>query len=336
MMNMLYLLFFVSVVHPYWIPCTCNKNTPLIPGADVIINGLDITELATSIEKVYKSPIFQYSGKYSCLENIQNNICYIVPAELNIISIDSTNIYQIENLYETYYDHVQIYAESYTCSMSIGVPDFSMSVNYHQELYESEELLSTGYSYIGYAYYSEYMYSIIMPPAYVLKLDSTFELSLKMLPSIIITEQDNNMYNEFIESYGGYYLVIVVMGGSLHENQYVEEDYVQTYSMSETITEMQTGFNAELFNMNFGYYSNSSEYTISEQYADSSTYVLTCYGGNISLECGSNEWKLSIVDNPINTNVTSIPLYYLVTDDVDKYNSLKYKIDLYTSTGVLN
>jgi len=337
--SIMLILFFVNHItytSSYWIPCDCNINTPVIPGADIIISGFDVTQLATNIDRSFKSPIFKYVGKYSCLKNIQNNICYIIPAELSIRDIDMTKTYQVEDLYDSYYDHVEIYSESYTCSMKIGVPDFSMSVNYHQELYESTELLSDGYADMGYAYYTEYMYELIMPPAYVLTLDDVFLESLNALPSNITNEQDDNMYNMFLGSYGGYYLNTVVIGGSFHQNQYVQQQYIMTYSVTETITEMQVGFNAQMFYMNYGYWSNSTEYTTTKQYDESSTTTITCYGGNISLECGSNGWKLSLNDYPAYTNVTYVPIYYLVNNDIDKYNTLKYKTEDYTRTGVLN
>ena len=175
-----------------------------------------------------------------------------------------------------------------------------------------------------------------MPPAYVLTLDDTFKYSLDSLPSNITNEQDDNMYNEFISSYGGYYISSLILGGSMHENQYIEESYIETYSVSETITQMQIGFNAQMFYMDYGYWSNSTEYTTTKQYDESSTKTLNCYGGNLTLECGSNEWKISTINYPTYTNVSVIPLYYLVTDDVDKYYTLKYKINSYTQTGILD
>lgn len=338
-----YILIFLIINHinhnnAYWAPCSCNKYSTIIPGGDIIIGGYDHTILSTNQDKDFKSPIFQYSGSYTCMKNIldPNATCYIIPKELSIIDIDSSIITNVEDLYSNYYEHIDIYASSYTCSTGIGVPDFSFSINYHQELYESDELLDQDYQAMGYSYFGEFLYKLILPPAYVLTLNDIFKYSLDALPSIIITEQDNDKYNEFLDSFGCMYISSINLGGAMHMSQYVESSYILEYSYSETITEMGVNFNAEMFNMNFGYYSNSSSLTITKEYAESSTYSMYCYGGDINQECGSQSWKLSIINYPGYTNLTSIPIYYLVTDDVDKYNTLKTKTLDYIHTGVLN
>ena len=325
----------LRITSAYWTPCSCSRDSPLIPGASVIIGGFDMTELATSDDRSFKSPIFDYSGKYSCLKPGSQAICYIVPAELNILNTDISKTLQVEDLFDTYYDHVEVFSESYTCSVGIGVPDFSMSVNYHYELLTSSELLQSGFSNMGYAYYAEYLYSLNMPPAYTLKLNFIFGTALNALPSTIESIDDQNMYNEFLLAYGGYYISTLIMGGGFHMNQYVDQSYISSYSFTETIEEMQAGFNAQIFNMNFGYWSNSSEYTQSDSYTESSTESLTCYGGDISLECGSNEWKMTITKFPSSLNATVIPIYYLVKDNQQKYITLKGEIDSYTKCGCL-
>lgn len=323
-------------VATYFVPCECSDKSPVIPGANVIIGGFDVTQLAVNADRSFKSAVFEFSGGYRCFKNTNyDSECFVVPIELTLVDLDATKVHQVENLYETYYEHVSTFAESYTTSFKIGVPDLHMSVDYHAELYESQKLLSSGYSQMGYATYDQYMFTLIQPPAFVLRLDPTFERALSMLPSVNLTTEDNDRYAMFLEQYGGYYCTELVMGGGFHQNQYVTSNYVSTYSYTTTMHEMSVSFNAQMFAMTYGYWSNSTDLTTTDAYDANSETTMYCYGGDINALCGSEDWHASISAYPAYTNVSYAPMYLLVSDDAAKRDTLKAKIEDYTRTGVL-
>lgn len=332
-----------------FVECKCGEYPYLIPGGDVLKGAFDVTKLSTNNENgAFGSDVFQYSSSSSggedthnqnrrCMVNLEDpsKTCYLVPYEMSLHVVDSSVTKEVAQLNKEYYDHVRVFSESYSSSFSVGVPEMHASVQYHEELYESQELMTQSYQSQGYALYSQYWYTLSLPPLYVMKLDPLFEYSLNALPSTIENEIDNNQYIEFLNAYGGYCLQSVIMGGSFHMNQYVEQSYVMSNSQTETMTQMNIGFSAQMFNMNYGYSSNSSEYKTSESYRSSSVSTITCYGGNMSLECGSNEWMLSIGAYPNYLNVSYVPLYMLIYDDEYKYATLKEKTISYTQSGIL-
>jgi len=334
---------YIQNVHMYWETCKCQYDTPLVPGADVIVGGFDVTQLATSTERSFKSPIFTLSYDYdrcmySTLLSSKSSIpqCFKIPDQLAVYDIDISSTVFVEDLAQSSYKHVEQFSDSYTSSVSIGVPDMHASIGYQHELYSTDEIMSSTFQTLGYAYYAQYIYDLILAPAYILTFDPIFNMSLTVLPSQIITEEDNEKYNQFILDYGTSYINIIITGGAMHMNSYVDYYYISTYQSTTTINEMNVGFNAQMFDMNFGYWSNSSEYTTTESYNEHSTNELFCYGGNLQLECGSNEWMLSITSNVATTNLTHIPLWYLVTNDKLKHDTLEQKIKDYITTGKLN
>ena len=326
-----------STVSSYWIPCPCTKTTPLLAGADVLAGGYDSTQLATNVERSFKSPIFQYSfTKNNCMQSNLGGPCYLIPNELHPIDADVTMAESVQGVYYYYMDYINTYSSSFSASMGFSfTPYFGASVGYHQQCYDSEEFLTTDYITQGYGYYSEYLYTMTMPPAYVLQLDPTFELSLTMLPSTIQSSEQNDMYNEFIESYGGYYLNSVFVGGSFTLNQYTNEYLSEHYSEEWQTEQMSIQFKSTIFTMETGQSANSSEFQTSADYQENSSINLYCTGGSPSTTCATNEWMLSIPNFPSYLNLTFSPIYMLVYDDQLKHDTLKNQVDYYTRTGLL-
>lgn len=326
----------VSHADCYFYTCNCMYDTPIISGADVLAGGLDITQLATTIERNFMSPIFEYTfTRNICMQSILSSICFKIPDQLLPYELDVTDTRSVQNVYYASYQYVTTYASSFSSSSGFITPYFGASYNYHKELYDSEYYLTSTYINQGYGYYREYLYTMTMPPAYTLDTTYVFQTALDKLPSTIKSESDNDMYNQFIKSFGTSFIVSVKMGGRFNLNQYVSEYLYQHYSDQWVVEQMGIQFRATMFNMEMGYYSNSSEYILSEDYTYNSDVEIYCIGGNIQLECSSNEWMKSIADYPGYLNLTYSPLYTLVYDDIDKHNTLRDQINKYISTGIL-
>lgn len=287
-------------------------------------------------ENPFRSPVFAYTfANNRCLISGYNGACYRVPDQLYPSDITMTEAEAVTGLYTSSYQYTETYSEDYSCSTHIGTPNYNMGASYHYELYQSQEYLATSYVQQGLGRYREYLYGLSLPPAYALLLDPTFAAALAALPSTVQSEGDQNMYDMFVDGYGGYYLVSVTMGGRYDYNQYVDENWSYYHSEEETETEMNAGFNGQIFSMNYGYSSNSSEYITSEEYQENSNVEIYCRGGNVSAECGSQEWQQSIVEYPVYLTVNYAPMNMLVYDDDEKEATLKWQINYYTINGVM-
>jgi len=334
--KLIFILLTANYATAYFYYCDCSQSSPLLPGADVLAGGFDATQLATNSDREFMSQIFEYTFyDKRCMRSNMGGACYRIPDQLYPIDIDMTTSQAVQGLYYSSYEYISTYSESFSSSVGFTFCDFGASIYYHQELYDSEEYLTTSWISQGFGYFSEYLYSIIMPPAYVLNTSSVFSMSLDRLPSTIQSEADNDMYNQLIQSYGSSYLISVIMGGRWHLNQYTN-DYTYTHYSEQWETEqMGIEFQATVFNMEMGYYSNSSEYTVSSDYEANSNVQIYCMGGDPSTDCGNHDWLLSIPDFPSYLNVTYAPLYMLVYGDQAKHDTLKKQIEYYTQTGKL-
>jgi hypothetical protein len=334
---MLLLFALLTITTAYWQPCPCPKNVAVIPGADVLAGGFDSTQLATTTDRRFKSPVFSYTYKNKqCMQSSLGGACYLTPDQLHPYDMDISMSEAVNGLFYSYYEYTDTYATSYTSSFGLKTPYFGASINYHQSIFDSKYYLSTSDINQGFGYYNQYLYTMTMPPAYVLSFDPVFNSSLAMLPSTIQSQADDDKYNEFLVSYGGYYVTSVIEGGRFYLNQYCNVYLEDHYSESWEVDQMDIKFQSTMFNMETGHYSNSSEYQNSEVYLENSNIEMYCFGGNLSLPCASQDWMLSIVDNPSYLNITFAPLYTLIYDDQDKYDTLKNKTDYYASTGILN
>jgi len=333
---MLFLLCLIASVVSHWQPCPCSLYSELIPGADVLAGGFDVTQLSTINERSFKSPIFSYNITKRCLQSTLGGKCYLVPNELTPYDLDITLSESVNGIYFSSDEYLNTYSESYDSSFGIKTPYVGASYNYHESLYDSNYYLSTSYVNQGFGYYVEYLYTMTMPPAYVLTLDPIFQLSLDMLPSKIINDIDNEKYDQFLNSYGGFFLNSIILGGKFHLNQYTDEYITTEYSQGWESEQMGITFKSTMFEMETGHSSNSSEYQNSEDYEEHSDIKLYCFGGNVNLACASNEWMLSITDYPGYLNITYIPLYTLIYDDQDKHDTLREKIEFYSENGFYN
>jgi len=328
----------ITAVNGYWIDCPCQPTTQIIPGAQyTLIGGLDLTELATNVERTFKSNIFQYHyNNNQCMRSVFGGDCFRIPDEIAVYDIDTESCVPVTKLCTTSYCHTKEYAKSYQTSSNIDKPNYHMSIMFHNELYDSNFLMTSDYVNQGYSYYSQSTYQLVLYPDNTLTFDDKFNNSLASLPSTIKTDEDRCAYNEFLIAYGGYYNIGLTMGGGYHMNQYIDQYYAQTYQASDIMDQMNTGFSAQMFQMEMGYWSDEPEYQTSQDYKDHSDPIVYCYGGNLSYACTSKQWNNSIFNNPAYLKVTYDPLYLLVTDDEAKRNTLRYQIDQYTRTGKLD
>lgn len=304
-----------------FIPCDCGAQDPLIPGANILASSFDVNQLACLYERQFKSPVFLYTfDTKKCLSYY--NICYQVPDQLYPIVTGESMAEAVTGLYESSDEYTHEYSESYTASTSIGIPDYKFSASYHEELYDSQDYLTTSYVQQGLGRFRESLYEMSLPPAFMVELDPIFNASLAALPSRVITEGDQVKYDNFLDAYGGYYLISIVVGGRFDYNQYVNQQWYYYHSESETSSEMTTSFNSQMFTMEYGHSSNSSEYITSEAYQENSSINIYCRGGDVELECGSLEWKESIVYDPSYLSFYFTSMDNLVYDDDDKRYTL--------------
>ena len=315
-------------------PCDCDHHSPLIPGADILASSFDVTEMASLYERQFKSPVFMYTyNNKRCLSYY--DVCYRVPDELFPIETNIVMAEAITGLYSSYDEYQHEYSESYTSSTSIGIPDYKMSVDYHSELYDSQEYMTTSYVQQGLGRFRESLYQLDLPPAYIIELDPIFQESLNALPSVIITEDDQIKYNQFLIAYGGYYLTFIEMGGRFDYNQYVNTYWYYSYSEQDTSSNMTASFNSQIFSMEYGHSSNSSEYQVSEAYQENSSINIYCRGGDLSLTCGSKVWRGSIVLDPSYLEFYYAPMNYLVYNNSQKQQTLWNEIYSYTNCACL-
>jgi hypothetical protein len=328
-------LFAFSQAWAYFVDCECPKYAGPIPGVDVLASGFDVTQLAAGTDRSFKSRIFTFTyNDQKCTRDTLGGDCYFYPDDMSPpIENDEQQSDSVNGYYSYSNEYVSTYSESYQSSIGIKTSYFGAAYDYHKELYDSQSKFSSGYVAQGYGFYVERLYTLVAPPAYILKLDPTFELALGDLPSKVESESDQIMYDQFLSSYGGYYVIDVIEGGRWHLNQYIDSYSSQTYSQSWETEQMGIEFNAVMFQMKTGQAANSSQYQTSEDYQKHSSVDIYCKGGDVQLECGSNEWMLSIVNFPSYINITFAPIYTLIYDDVDKRNTLETQTNYYTTHG---
>ncbi|CAF2891598.1 unnamed protein product [Rotaria sp. Silwood2] len=318
--------------------------TPL-PGLDIIQSGFDGVKMLSIEEKNLTSKLFDL-GDISADNNFIFNVLGIDRIYSTSLKVQVTNIaLRVENYCHTvaytFKDFCLSYFQSYSFEHSSICENGTMSSKYHTMLNNAQNILNTTKqtAIISTVWWG--LYSIQLAPTFLLDFDPWFNKSIKTLNSRAsdpTTEDQQLLYNKFIETFGTHYISSVIMGGFINIYTFINQTIHSQYNYSKTSQEISLFIKDMIIPLNHVrtvFNENRSRANFSSL-EDSQTFIL--YQPPIKSNGSKSDWFTwthALDEHPSVINRTLISLTHLLDDYPEVQSHLQTTIDYYEKHGVL-
>lgn len=147
-----------------------------------------------------------------------------------------------------------------------------------------------------------------------------------MLPATIVTENDRELYRDFIVTFGTHYLDRAIFGARLDFNSMCNEKIVMNETDNWISTQYGFDFHYKLFVVSTGGFQNQSDIQISKKFLENCNSEVSFYGGNPSLANLTNidAWTKTLVQYMYPMNTTLIGLWELASDATKQATTKKF------------
>lgn len=296
----------------------CKVIATPIPIANYIGSGYNLKTT------MYGFPIFDFTYD-DCLHYTtpHTNITYDVPNEINVKPLLLTHEMTRNGEYDTYENYLHQYSQWFKFDIGIVKGKFSAGIHYNKALANAFKMLkynnasmSTGFKYWIFA-------TSTLGPAFVLNKTRLFNIAISKLPSKLSTPRDQEIYNEFFESFGTHVATSAAFGAKAEYAAAMNKNMTNTESSSWVSQQFSLSFHYMMFNFSAGGFENRSDIHINQTFQQMSNWDVIFYGGDpiLATQDRSGEW-LKTIDEfmfPINTTLHGI---WNFVDDTVKSNTM--------------
>ena len=171
-------------------------------------------------------------------------------------------------------------------------------------------------------------------PPYALTLDGGFVLSVSKLPTKVISQDDQDKYNQFSDAYGQVYPQKIDMGAEVIMDIYVDTELFTQKTVEWTVNQMDLSFHSNLFNISAGGFANRSQIKIDQLFDKYSKSYIFFKGGDEKLQSNEtlSKWVESIPNHLIYIKCDFQPIEEFITDQNKKLN-VYYTSKYYIQNG---
>ncbi len=284
-----------------------------VPGAGSISAGYDVVKGEGGL-----SPVFKYhNDAKKTFFNPYNNVTYSVPDEIDITMLGHVRLDSIQSIVEHYELFLKSVFEASWTGISIGIPGlFGLAFKYSKEMGEVHSRLKDKMHAMAHGIYSYDLYEVVGTMPEFMELDDTFSSFLDVLPKTISTADDQQLYNQMIDSFGTHVAYRTVMGGKAHLNTFLHQDYLSKKDSKWVAEQLSFSFQYKMFDIGMKYFHNKTEIHVDKDFEVNSETQSFFYGGNPAYhsEGTEKEWLASIVEMPYALNATLEPIWSIIPD----------------------
>lgn len=250
--------------------------------------------------------------------------------------LDSTEIFIEQSLSETFDEVATVYSESFSVSAGFTYGAFSVAVKFNQAMYTANEMMKSGDYYQAHSVYRLHVFHLTAYPYTMQTLHPMFAMELNDLPETIVTAQDARDYLVFFQGWGTHFAADVIMGGYTQLDTYVNQTLFKTHTDHWVSYQISLDFHFEMFSIDPGFFTNRSQINISSTFLEAAQTYMFFEGGNMAYQTNATlpQWMASVPSQPIATNYTLNPLYWLVANPTQAA-TLKAATAQYIQTGTV-
>ena len=290
---------------------SCHSLNP-ITGLDYIGNGFNYQTGQSGL-----APLFYLSYDHKQQWTSPSGTTYDVPDQAFVH--DHLMAYEIttQGLYSSYSEFYTMHTESVSFSAGLDIGKIGFGFYYDQQLGFVRDQIRIGHSEFLHGTHWWSFYIMSMYPAYLLKLDPMFQSAIDYLPSSIESPSDKQKVDEFIETFGNFYMHQGVLGAKVDYNSAFSETLAKTYGWDWVTTNYGFSFHYYLFNISAGGFSNQTDIYIDVAFSAASNSNVTFYGGDPALAniTSLSAWVATIEKFPTPINMTLNGIWTLISDE---------------------
>ncbi|KAG9394743.1 MAC/Perforin domain [Carpediemonas membranifera] len=285
----------------------------VVPGIEAIQTGYDIVT-----GEGYLAPIFKFN--YNAKKTFYNPIdkrTYTVPDEIDISMIDRVKLDAVESVVEKYSEYLKQVYEASWFGIQIGIPGyFALAFSKNKEMQEVHYRLSDKVHSLATGSYRYEMYEMIGTMPEFMELDDNFATMLSVMPATIHTMDDQELYNQFVGSFGTHVSYKNVMGGKANLHTYLDQSFVAKKDSKWVAEQLSFSFTYHMWTLGAKYFHNKTDIHVDKEFQQNAQSSMYFYGGATKYQQQGSEhqWLASVTQHPFALNATLLAIDQIIPD----------------------
>ncbi|UJR20158.1 hypothetical protein I4U23_023290 [Adineta vaga] len=326
----------------------CTSSSPNIPGLGHLKSGFDALKMKSidDMETVdkgdkTKAAIFN-SDEIGMLYELKTDgkiQVFQTPAVVQVtdVSLRTENYCEtvVSTFEEFYKNYIQLNITLIIVGISVGI--IKASIGYNKMLENAFNATKDGKQAVAISGKWWGMYSMQLPPAFILPYDRNFNLSIQRLQQIgtRTTEYGQSIYNQVTNAYGTHYVTSVIVGGKAGMYSFINTTYTNSHSYEKISEQVSFNFQYKMATLSGNINSGSYAEKLSEDFVKNSN-AITEFHPPVQTEAGELEWNVWLDktwQQPVAINRTVSPITELVAEYPAVQTHLQKTIDYYLKSG---
>ncbi|CAF1243645.1 unnamed protein product [Rotaria sordida] len=313
---------------------------PNIPGLDHLISGFDASKMKSiselevvSQDDKIKAAIFDLSelGQPYVLKTNGHTQVFQTPLAVQVTDVSRRRENYCETIASSFEEFYHSYFQSTSFSVGIKVSNFEASIGYNKILERAYNSTKDKQQSIGISGRWWGMYSMQLPPAFLLPFSRYFNQSIQRLQQIGIptSEGQQTTYNSVVRAYGTHYISSVIVGGTAFMYTFVNTSYSSSQSYEKVSEQISLTFQYKQYALSGNHTTGSISERLSKEFLKNSNDMTEFYPP-VQPEQGKSEWEAWLNQawqQPVAVNRTVSPIIDLVVDYPDVQTHLQKTID---------
>lgn len=255
------------------------------------------------------APIFEQTFESNSMWQFQND-SFLVPDQMIVTDLMIDRLSVLQQVASTFDEYFESFKSWYQFSVSFQA-EFDLAFQYDQQLDFVYRYLHQESTFLLHGSHFWSLCHVELYPPYMLNLNPMFVKAINDLPQSIVNQNDYQMYQEFIDTFGTHLLGDAVSGAKIDYNNIVFQNLTKSFSLEWISDQYSLSFYTNMFGIDDGGFSSKSQINVSVAYQESRLQNLTFYGGDPFLTNDLIKWLDSVPFYLYPLNGTLIPLWEL-------------------------
>ncbi|CAF1533633.1 unnamed protein product [Rotaria sp. Silwood1] len=320
--------------------CYCIDE---LPGLSDISSGYDAAKMLSANEQNSKYRIFDLSEQRATpfkTEIQGKDRTFAIPKDVQVADISLRKVDSCETIAYTFESFFQSYFHSITFGIRFSIPSsINVVLGYSGILKQIHDVMTKNEKAVGVSTIWWGLYSVQLAPPLSLKLDPTFNQSVGLLVSEApnpSTEDHQEYYNQFIQTYGTHYISRIIVGGTAHLYTLMDSSYYKESSYEERINQVGLMFRYQKVGLENGINIEQIWASMKEKFRTTSS-TLSVFQPPVASQQNKSDWETwqqTAGNHPVIVNRTLFPIYNLIKKETTVRQHLRKTIDFYLESGV--
>ncbi|CAF3492650.1 unnamed protein product [Rotaria sp. Silwood1] len=300
--------------------------------------------MLSAIEQRSRFRIFDLNEKSNTsfiLKALNQEYQYAIPLFVQVKDISTRKENKCQSISYTFPEFYKSYFQTNTFDVGIsGLNSPSFSVEYHEMLKRVFEAITKYSQAVGTSTISWNHYSLQLASLSLLKFDPMFNTSVNLLISQAAnpnSEVHQQLYNDFIQNYGTYYVSNVIVGGIAHLYTFVRESYHKNATFEEMTQQISLTAKHEEFTFHTESQTEEIYEKVTEKFKKNSYTISTFQPSLVTVNNQSmlQTWINNAGEKSIIINRTLSHIADLISSNNQVQEHLRRTIDFYLNNGFL-